>query len=256
MSTLNITSVYNHPIVQAILGRQDQNKRSYSSYVTIATRTTLRFTESNSKLEKLARHEGLHLNEVVQFDLPAAYTCPKARECKCMFNPMTGTLVQGKDMRFECYAAKAERQYANVALTRWCNYLLLKQCGSVEKMAEFILQCLPKKVKIVRLHSSGDLFTVEYFKAWCLVAKARPEITVFGYTKVMAYVIAEKPENFRLQFSLGSDDDDEVDQNTPVCHVVPDHASADYPVVCATRADDHSDYGMIMSSKSFCLIVH
>lgn len=51
-----------------------------------------------------------------------------------------------------------------------------------------------------------------------------PDVSFFGYTKVLQYVSAEKPGNFKLVYSFGGKMDSKL-KNEPVAYVVPD---ADY----------------------------
>jgi hypothetical protein len=126
-------------------------------------------------------------------------------------------------------------------------------------MVSEIISSMPIKTKIVRIHSSGDFFSKEYFLAWCEVARINPNIIFFGYTKHLDFVIAERPNNFYLQYSFGSHDDSRLSDypNTPTCHV--SEYNNQYPnlnTVCGSKDRSHEDYLAILEQKSFIIDMH
>jgi hypothetical protein len=94
-----------------------------------------------------------------------------------------------------CYAGKLEKIYKgvrNVLLSNWetllyVDYLFGKN-GMIdllsEMMEEFIAECDKKGAeKLFRIHWDGDFFSVDYAKAWAMVAKAYPEVQFWVYTR-------------------------------------------------------------------------
>ena len=214
---------------------------------------TLKFSFYNSKIHKLAKHLGLPINSVIAFDLPAGHTCPMADKCKATANKITGRITDGKNMQFRCYAASTEVVFPSARQNRWHNFEELKKSTNMSGLIE---ESLPRDVKVVRIHSSGDFFNEKYFEAWCKVAKNHPEINFFGYTKVLPYVKANKPDNFKLVYSYGGKLDDKL-ENEPVSYVVnsmQDAINKGLPVSC--QSDPADDYDYIMSQKSFALVIH
>ena len=219
--------------------------------------SVLKFSKYNMKINALARHLGMKKTEVVAFDLPAGWTCPAAKLCKSTVNRENGK--RSDFGQFVCYATKAESVYPNVRLVRWHNFDTLKNAGSVEKMAEVILASIPKSVKIIRIHSSGDFFSKTYFQAWMKVAEIRTDILFFGYTKLLPYVTAQKPENFKLTYSYGGKMDSKYDtlKNVPCCKVVMDNTNPDnIDIVCNGKNLEHEDYYKIIQNESFGILVH
>ncbi len=156
----------------------------------------LKFTKGNAKLDK-----SIHI-----FNLPASWSCPGAKECASKADPETGKITDGKYTKFRCYAASQEALYANVRKQRWYNFGLLKAARTKEKMKELILKSLPLKSSMVRIHSSGDFFNESYFLAWAEVAKARPKILFYAYTKSLTFWakhLDKIPKNLRLNASEG-----------------------------------------------------
>ena len=59
---------------------------------------------------------------------------------------------------------------------------------------------------MVRIHVSGDFYSQSYFDAWCKVARARPDMTFYAYTKSLRFWVArldEIPPNLILTASAG-----------------------------------------------------
>lgn len=216
----------------------------------------LKFSFGNSKIKELARYLNLPLKSVVAFDLPAGYTCPMASLCKSFANRKTGKITDGKDMKYRCYAASNEAAFPPARSLRWHNFDLLKG-KTTDEMAALIQASLPAGVKVIRIHSSGDFFSLDYFHAWFEVAQNNPEIKFFGYTKIMPYVSMPKPDNFRLVYSFGGKLDRFLTPDVPVAYVV--NTSADgleRGLKVACQANPSDDFDMVMAGESFALALH
>ena len=138
--------------------------------------TLLKFQQGNAKLGK----------NIYTFSLPAGHSCPFANDCLSKADKLTGKLTDGPNTQFRCFAASAEAVYPNVRIARWHNFDLLKKLNSNESK-DLILQSLPKKANIIRIHVSGDFFNESYFMAWLQVAKLRPNVLFYAYTKSLIY---------------------------------------------------------------------
>lgn len=217
----------------------------------------LKFAYQNSKIRKLANELELHYNEVASFDIPAGHTCPFASLCLSKADKITGKITDGKDSQFRCYAASSEAAFPTVRALRWHNFDLLKPMeDSIDDMVELIEASLPNKVKVIRIHSSGDFFHKNYFKAWVRVAKNHPEISFFGYTKGLPYVDANKSDNFSLVYSFGGKMDSKL-SGQPTSYVVPTMEYAydkNLPVSCIDNPVD--DYYRVINQESFALLLH
>lgn len=211
----------------------------------------LKFGIGNAKMNHMAESMGLKNNQVVTFDLPAGFTCPMASLCKAYASKVNGKIIDGKSMIFRCYAASIESRFKNSRLAHWHNYDLLKGL-SESSMVELINSSIKKNVKIVRIHSSGDFFSQEYFNAWVKVASMNQDIQFFGYTKIVDYVKASKSDNFKLVYSMGGLMDNQVDNSIPTCKVV--EYSEDS--LCKSKDFSHEDFYFIMAQKSFTLNLH
>lgn len=220
---------------------------------------TLTFSVGNRKILELALSHGLNKNQAVAFDLPAGYTCPCADTCKSFSDRESGRITDGDNCKFRCYAASIESAFSASRKAHWRNFDALRKLKTVDDMANLILSELPKDIKIVRIHSSGDYFSKRYFQAWVKVAELRPDVKFFGYTKVLPYVKylnKLNSKNFRLVYSYGGKLDSKLG-NEQVCYVVNSNDEAKkyaLPIACMENPSDDFDY--IMENKSFCLLIH
>lgn len=216
---------------------------------------TVKFSSANSKLKKMARELGIPIAHVRSFNLPAGHTCPCADICKAWVDRETNVTHHGKNMLFECFAVRPERQYKDTKALRWHNFDTIKSCKSVLEIMQALENSLPKRAKIIRIHCSGDFFSKRYFEAWVKVTENHPEIFFYGYTKVLPYVKAQKPDNFKLTYSQGGKMD-ALQTDEPYCKVVKNKAEAlqySIPVCCQALEDDiHA----IKHGISFALVEH
>ena len=159
------------------------------------------------------------------FSLPAGYTCPFAEICKTLVprdrEKIHGKLVQdiGGDMR--CYAASEEARYPSAQENRWRNKDLLDKFDLNGKV-DLILRSLAffeqkhSKITVFRIHESGDFYSLEYFDAWLEVARRRPDILFYAYTKSLPFWVRRKkviPQNMKLVASVGGKKDELITKN-------------------------------------------
>jgi hypothetical protein len=89
-----------------------------------------------------------------------------------------------------------------------------------------------KKPIMIRWHSSGDFFSEEYLKIAYDIAKATPDITHYAYTKHVSLLktnAKNRPENFVINFSIGSQETNQIDTSTDkFSDVVPEEVFSDF----------------------------
>lgn len=123
------------------------------------------------------------LKNMLVFDIPAVKTCLNCGTCKKT-----------------CYALKAQNQYPNVKIFRYTNMFLFTD--DKELLFNLIVKQLSTtKMKMVRLHSSGDFFTQSYIDFWDKIIGMFPKIKFYTYTKVeniLDFSGIEKNKNFNL----------------------------------------------------------
>jgi hypothetical protein len=204
----------------------------------------LKFGKGNAKLGK----------KVVTFSLPAGHSCPFALDCLSKSDKETGKITDGKETIFRCFAASSEAVYKNVRISRWHNFELLKTAKNTENITNLILQSLPKKCDIVRIHVSGDFFNMSYLQAWVNVAKLLPNTLFYAYTKSLVYLIGlELPENLSITASKGGKLDKLISENNmKFAEVVYSEQEAKDKNLLIDHDDSHAMY----AKNSFALLIH
>lgn len=227
----------------------------------------LTFGKANAKLRPLQNKVG----KLYTFSLLAGVSCPGAKDCKSHVE--NGKIVDGKFTLFRCFSASQEAIFPNVFKSRRKNLEMIKSCGNnIDKMKDLILSSIPKDAKCIRIHVSGDMFTKNYFLAWCYVASERPDILFYCYTKSIPFVIKCKdaiPGNLKITCSYGGNYDNLIDEhNLKRAYVV--HESNEARLVKRYNAKhkmpkgskyaglriDHDDSLAVFSNDSFVLLVH
>ena len=214
----------------------------------------IRFTRANSKLKKL---EEKISKRVDKFDLLAGHTCPFARDCRS--SVIAGKVVDGPDTEFRCYAASLEALYENTFNLHNENTIQIKALRTKVKIKEGLQAVLPKKADVVRIHSSGDFYSMACFDAWLELARDNPEKTFYAYTKAVslwAKRLGKIPDNMILTASYGGKHD----------HLIEKHGLRYVKVVYSKQAaldlnleidkDDFSAYNPGAKSENFALLIH
>ena len=122
-------------------------------------------TNTNSKIKKTAQINGVRLYE---FNLPAVSSCPFADSCKSI-----------------CYADKGTFKFPNVQAKYNANYELTKDTKLFIKTIH--KELIKKRVEFVRIHSSGDFYSLKYLRSWIVLGVNNPHIVFYGYTKSIAF---------------------------------------------------------------------
>jgi len=192
----------------------------------------LSFQKGNAKLGKL----------IFTFSIVSGYTCPFAKDCLAKVDRITGKLTDGPDTQFRCFSASQE------AFEKIVNAI------KNNTLVELILNSIPKKATIIRVHVAGDFFSQAYFNAWMEVAKRLPSVTFYAYTKSIGFWINQLgniPSNFKLNASYGGKQDSLIEQyNLKSVKVVYTVEQAGDMVI------DHDDTSAFMQDKSFALLLH
>lgn len=207
----------------------------------------LKFGLGNAKIGK-----GIHT-----FSLPSGWTCPGAHECLARANRLTGKVTDGKEQKYRCYATSMESRFSGLRAMVHYNLDTLRECGgATEAMTDLILASLPRAAKIVRVHVGGDFFSQAYFEAWLEVARQKPAVRFYAYTKSINYWVhnlGRIPANFRLTASRGGRYDALIEQ----------YGLKDVRVVMSLEEAavlglelDHDDSHAYDGEKPFALLIH
>ena len=221
----------------------------------------LKWSRGNAKLDALEKIVG---GQVWTFSTLSGWTCPMAQDCMSRAVSEAGKLsiLDGPATKFRCFSASQEVLFPAVYRARKHNLEMLKTCGNnAHKMTDMILDSLPRKAACVRIHVGGDMFTLNYFQAWCDVAALNKSILFYAYTKSLGMWVklAERkaiPNNLILTASRGGREDDKIRKynlrETIVVHTEAEADALGYPI-------DHDDSHAALPEwrdVSFALLIH
>ena len=125
---------------------------------------------SNSKLGR----------NIYAFDLPAVVSCPDYKECFKTCYANKGTYIWK--------AAKQSNTFNYAIAIHDIKYL----------QAELINEIIKKKIKNIRIHSSGDFFSKDYFLMWVNIANRFQDLNIFTYSKAPQIKGYKLPSNFNI----------------------------------------------------------
>jgi hypothetical protein len=153
-----------------------------------------RLSDGNTKLAK---------DGIVSFNLIPILHCPMAGACKSY-----------------CYATVGQQAFRTGVLRRARAFLATMQPDFVPMMVAEVSKAVKKGARAVRIHDSGDFYSLVYLISWFQVAKSYPGVKFYAYTKMIPLVrdtdkAGLVPSNFRLIQSLGGIADKQIDQSLP-----------------------------------------
>lgn len=165
----------------------------------------MKFSKANSKTKKLNTvpqlAKWLKNRKVYSLDLLSGHYCPFAEKClsKAVENEQGRRHIKdGPKTEFRCFSASQEVVYTGVYNLRKNNSEVLRKCKTSEEMMKLITEAMPKNAGIIRIHVAGDFFNPEYFDAWLQIAKSRPGVLFYAYTKSLPYWVKRINEVNRI----------------------------------------------------------
>lgn len=231
----------------------------------------LKFSEANAKIKALATVPGIipylaNKRKVYSFDLLSGHNCPYAKEClsKAVEQPNgSRKIVDGKDTEFRCFSASQEVLFTNLYKLRKANTEVLTIAASQGYMraADALLSAMPANAGVIRVHVGGDFNTSVYLQAWLDVAKRRPDLLVYAYTKSLPFVVKLQKQidslpNFVLTASYGGKRDELITKhNMRYAKVVKSESEAKALGLTIDHDDSHAA-DPTLKSQSFALLVH
>lgn len=148
-------------------------------------------SNNNSKLKK---------SGISSFGIPAYksvsgfFTCPGANEC---ITP--------------CYARHGAYIWSNVSLAYEKRLSLTLSKDFIPVISSELKN---RKIKILRIHDSGDYYSKKYLEKWLSIIRMFPEITFYSYTKIIPLFKKKVlPTNFMVIYSLGGKYDHLINTN-------------------------------------------
>lgn len=148
---------------------------------------TYNWLSQNSKLKK----SGIH-----NWGIPAIKTCPQAGVCK-----------------LGCYADMGAYKFSNVARVFQKRLELTK---TPEFVATLDAEIKRRKVSKLRIHDSGDFYSIGYTMKWIEIMNLNPNVEFYAYTKMVSNFkqldkLDKLPNNFTLIYSYGGRQDAMID---------------------------------------------
>ena len=143
--------------------------------------------------------KGLAVNEKTG-DFIVVDTCPGAGACKVYCYAKKGGYVQWKA--------------SSMSQTKVLNFWLNDPQGFKSKLESEIQTEVDKFAKkgakvVVRWHDAGDFFSPDYVDLAYSVARKFPQVDFYAYTKMAGVATGNKPNNFKMNFSMGATPDQE-----------------------------------------------
>lgn len=156
----------------------------------------------NSKLVKTAKKFNV---KIFNFSIPAGndkisgkITCPFAGSCLKL-----------------CYAKKGAYAWSNVQLVLHERYQASKESDFVDRITAELSKVKNDRQIYVRIHDSGDFYSPAYFEKWAEIATKNPKVRFYAYTKSHSFIRGRQlPENMDLIYSLGSKNDELINQES------------------------------------------
>lgn len=149
----------------------------------------------NAKIAKSSKGEYLIYN----WGIPAYQSKTGLRTC-----PAAGTCAKG------CYATQGAYAWSNVAQAYEYRLAVSQSATFVQSMQTELnraikLSAKKRKRLAIRIHDSGDFYSIDYIKRWFEVIQANPEVLFYAYTKQVKLFKAMQlvPTNLVLIYSEG-----------------------------------------------------
>ena len=192
----------------------------------------IQLSDGNSKLKK---------SGIVSFNLIPIVHCPLAGACKAF-----------------CYATVGQQAFASGVKRRAAAFKATLSPTFVQDMHTEIARW-KKKIRAVRVHDSGDFYSMDYLRNWLEIARLNPDVKFYAYTKSLPFVhkafeLGLVPSNFRLIQSVGGLADSRIRTDLPHARIfgtLDELQAAGY--ADASETDDASAFG---SSPFIGLVVH
>ena len=154
----------------------------------------------NSKMKKTSLKNNA---KIFNFSIPAYKT--KSGKVTC---PFAAACVK------YCYAQKGNyTRFPIVQELMEKKYNISKQNNFNSLMNEEIKK---KKATHIRIHDSGDFYSVKYLAKWVQIAEYNPSIIFYAYTKSIKFFVDGLllPDNMKIIFSEGSKHDELINPKT------------------------------------------
>lgn len=220
----------------------------------------LKFGRGNAKLDALEVATG---KQVHTFSVLSGHTCPYAKDCASYVDKLPNgslKLHDGPHTQFRCFSASQESLFKPVYHSRLHNMQLIELAAkSVDEAANCIVENIPRKAGIIRIHVGGDFKTKNYMQSWIVAAQRKPDLLFYAYTKSLPFWVALRdmiPNNLIMTASYGGYRDELIQEHSlryvKVVYSVAEARKLKLPI-------DHDDTHAALPkyrNKSFALLIH
>lgn len=194
-----------------------------------------RLSDGNSKLKQ---------SGIVSFNLIPKTHCPLAGECA--------------DAGY-CYAMTGQQAFKSGVIRRARAFLATLQEDFVQRMNEEVRRAIRRGFRAVRIHDSGDFYSLDYLLKWAEIARANPGVKFYAYTKSISLVVRAQgrgliPDNLRIIQSIGGKEDRRISEefaHAKIFKTLDELMAAGYDD--ASETDDPAAFG---DNKKIGLVVH
>ena len=204
-----------------------------------------RYSNANAKTKLLYRYADSSLKtwlgdsrkKVYSIDLLSGFSCPHAQQCLSRAIQLPNgkrQIKDGPDTEWRCFSASQEARLTDVYKKRKDNLQALSKASTEEGIFDILSANLPLDAGVIRMHVSGDFFSLEYFKAFLRLARENPGVLFYCYTKCLDYWVdnreeVEALENVVMTASRGGDLD----------HMIEEHGLREALVVLSAKESEH-----------------
>ncbi len=157
------------------------NTPSIDTYFTNVSKKEIKSIIADKTAKGILKNGNTKLGKAIfDFSLPPVASCPDSTECA-----------------LTCYAVKSYKLYKTAEKSWNDNFKLV--INDLDAFKTMVINQLSKgKIKSLRIHASGDFYTMDYLNAWLEIIKQYPEISFFAYTKAFQGAELQKPSNLNI----------------------------------------------------------
>lgn len=176
---------------------------------------------------------------IYNFGIPAYKSNTGIMTC-----PYAGKCASG------CYARSGTYQISNVKAAY--EYRLAQTLLS--NFSEIVIQEITRrKIVKVRIHDSGDFYSIEYLKKWLAIMQALPHVQFYAYTKSIPFFASVVvPSNFHVIFSEGG----KLDSMIPKGHIHSRVFENENDLLDAGYTDVSNNDDLVYTTKLIGLVYH
>jgi hypothetical protein len=175
-----------------------KNHEDVKYYLTIDEHTTVKIQNGNSKLGK-----GIYTVNLLPGDLPLSL-----KDGTQLTNLAGSCAGCCSGCKSDCYAVNDTKRYHNTCIPSQGNNTLLARYDRPRFFSDVQRFIDYNMIGAIRVHSSGEFLSYEYFCDWLELARRNPGIKFYCYTKRFNFLDryiksgAEIPTNFTINVSI------------------------------------------------------